>query len=256
MPNGPRFSTGKGTPLSKVIKNRNEPMSYEEMRLGPSSPKPPSYKLSISKGKITLTPVKKTTGRNIVSQTEVEEFATDILPEGGKEKLADEPRLGGYLPEEAYVPERRTGYGKLIEPPPEDTRQLKPTVQRREGLQKAGPMDTRGGSQLVRNNSRRQAPVPNTRERLNPITILPQSIKSPQPPERIENTASKIKKPNRAYEGDPEFGMREVNPAKGEFEKGMWFYGGGKEHRRKKRKKRTYGKKYAKGGGIRKPTYS
>ena len=254
MANGPRFSTGaEGTPLSELKMGRDTPMTQEEIRRGPGSPQPPSYKLTVSKGKINLKPVKKTSGKNIVSRTEVEEFANYIIPKGGGEKTIDPPRLGGYMPPEAYVPERRTGYRREVIDPQVDTQQLKPTSQRRTGLQQTGPMDDRGGSQLLRNNPRTESVAP---VGVQPITILPKALKYNAPPKRIENTMVKPRKPISAYEGDPEFDMKEVSPETGGFEEGMSFYGGGKVHKTKKKKKKTYGKKYAKGGGIRKPKYS
>ena len=250
MANGPRFSTGsEGTPLSELKMGRDTPMTQEEIRRGPSSPKPrKSYKLSVRDGKINLSPVRKTTGRNIVSNTEVETFASSVLPEGGREKETPTPRLGGYLPEEDMSQKRRTGY-RMIDPPV-DRQALKPTPERRTGIGQSQVMDSRGGSGLQPNNNnyvptRRMAPpsLPN-----DPATI--EKIPRPDP---IEMNRDRVAPVNLRS-------IKEVNPDTGGFEPGMsQFYGGGKVHSKKKKKKKMYGgkmKKYAKGGGIRKPKYS
>jgi len=247
MANGPRFSTGsEGTPLSELKMGRDTPMTQEEIRRGPSSPKPrKSYKLSVRDGKINLSPVRKTTGRNIVSNTEIETFASSVLPEGGKEKETPTPRLGGYLPEEDVSQERRTGY-RMIDPPV-DRQALRPTPERRTGISQSQAMDNRGGSGLQPNNNtyvpnRRLPSSPTMPDRSKPISMPPMPDRIEGPPPRPVNLRS----------------IKEVSPDTGGFEPGMSFYGGGKVHSKKKKKKMYGGKmkKYAKGGGIRKPKYS
>lgn len=253
---GPRFNTGaEGTSLSQVKTGRNTPMTHEEIRLGPLSPKPKtSYKVSIRNGKISISAVRKNTGRNIVSNEEIKTFASNILPEGGREKSITPPRLGGYLPEENVTEQRRTGY-KAIDPPVDRQQALRPTPERRTGIRSSQDMDTRGGSGLQPNNNRVQGGpfIPSRTERPPPMPLRPDPI------EMDEDTAKPMQL-NR-------FNMKEVNPDTGGFEegfepgaglvKGRDFYGGGKVHARKKKRMRGGKmKKYAKGGGIRKPKYS
>ena len=250
MANGPRFNTGsEGTPLSELKMGRDTPMTQEEMRRGPSSPKPKAYKLSIRNGKINLSPVKKTTGRNIVTDNEIQTFASGVLPEGGGEKEIAPPRLGGFLPKKDTSQEERTGYRSIS--PPVDRQALRPTPEKRTGTGVSQAMNNRGGSGLQSNNNNY---IPKRKMMPPSLPNNPTELEIPPMPAPIQTDRDRVA-PMQLK------GIKEVNPDTGGFEAGQAFYGGGKVHTKKKKKKSYMGggkvrKMYAKGGGIRKPKYS
>tara|TARA_R110002110_G_scaffold263503_1_gene479213 strand:- start:420 stop:1193 length:774 start_codon:yes stop_codon:yes gene_type:complete len=220
-------------------------------RAGMVRQSPVAYKLSVRSGKINLSPVNKKKGRNVVTSNEIQTFASGVLPEGGREKEIAPPRLGGFLPEKDTSQEERTGYRSIS--PPVNRQALRPTPERRAGTSLSQAMNNRGGSGLQPNNNnyipeRRMMPPA-----LPTSPTDPERIPMPAPIERDEDRAPPINV-KEIYRN-----MKEVNPDTGGFEAGQAFYGGGKVHTKKKRKKKMYGgkmKKYAKGGGIRKPKYS
>tara|TARA_R100001369_G_C3283253_1_gene162452 strand:+ start:231 stop:995 length:765 start_codon:yes stop_codon:yes gene_type:complete len=254
MANGPRFNTGsKGTPLSKLKMGRDTPMTQEEIRRGPSSPKPKAYKLSIRNGKINLSPVKKTTGRNIVTDNEIQTFASGVLPEGGGEKEIAPPRLGGFLPKKDTSQEERTGYRSIS--PPVDRQALRPTPEMRTGTGQSQAMNDRGGSGLQPNNDNY---VPKRRMMPPALPTNPTNPERISRPDPIEMDRNRVPPMNI---NDMYKNMKEIDPDTGGFEAGQAFYNGGKVHTKKKKKKGYMGggkvrKMYAKGGGIRKAKYS
>ena len=251
-----RLRKMEGTPVSEILARSGGTKPLPHRGTGEQIPAK-AYKISIRNGRISMSPVRKTTGRNIVSRTEVEEFANYVKPEGGKEREITAPRLGGYLPPEQIEPPRREGYGREVSP--DDRFQgLTPTTIPRGGVSRASPMDTRGGSGLVPTGDRLVETRPNVnRPQLNirrPDSPVPQRM--PPSIEEISDLPPRPVPPIR----EEELNIREVDPRTGGYESGMpGMYAGGKVPTRKKKRKYRGGgkiKKYAKGGGIRKPKYS
>jgi hypothetical protein len=255
MAESERLRQREGTPVSEILARSGRAESLPHRGTGPRTPAR-AYKISIRSGKISLSPVRKITGRNIVSIKEVEDFAGRILPEGGGEREITAPRLGGWIPPEQVEPPRREGYGREVSP---DSRfqGLTPTTVPRGGISRASPMDTRGGSGLVPSGDRLVETRPNaSRPQLNtrrPESPVPQRI----PPD-IEHLSDLPPRPVPPNIEDEYF----VSPEEREraLEAGQKIRGGAGMFKRggKTRKKYYKGgriKKYAKGGGIRKAKY-
>ena len=243
----------EGTPVSEILARSGGTKPLPHRGTGEQIPAK-AYKISIRSGRISMSPVRKTTGRNIVSRTEVEEFANYVKPEGGKEREITAPRLGGYLPPEQIEPSRREGYGREVSP--DDRFQgLTPTTIPRGGVSRASPMDTRGGSGLVTTGDRLVETRPNVnRPQLNirrPDSPVPQRM-----PPSIEEISDLPPQPNleEEYVVTPEERERALRAGQNLKGGAGMFKRGGKT--RKKYYKGGRMKKYAKGGGIRKPKYS